>query len=210
MSKFYRESMAYELAQTVSPWASKHVVPAFNGDVEAAVSLSIGLSNSERGDMALAMWKAKIPREAFSTYLSSVWEHDHLYVIEAAQTRRRLAYMLRYAAFPRPAELPNVMRMWRGTSKLSIEEASQGYSWTTDRDVACWFAMRFAERNGSPLVLAADVAKTDIALFTDQRGEREALLLIPPAGIFIDGAKEDWALGFQRFEKSKNLKNGAE
>jgi hypothetical protein len=117
--------------------------------------------------------------------------------------------MFRYAAFPLPEVWPDVVRVWRGTSKLSIAEAIGGYSWTTDRDVACWFAMRFAERNGSPVVLAADVAKTDIALFTDERSEREALLLTPPTGIFIDGEEVDWALGFQRFEKSKNLKGGA-
>ena len=204
-SKFYREFMAFQLAKAVVPWASKHVEPAFNGDVDAAFSLSIALPDADRGAVAVGMWRAKVPREAFRAYFSCVWMHDHRHVIEAAQTRRRLAYLFRYAAFPLPDALPDVVRVWRGTSKLSIAESSKGYSWTTNRDIACWFAMRFADSNGSPLVLAADVPKTDIALFTDDRSESEAVLMMPPKAIFIDGSTEDWAHGYQRFEACKKM-----
>ena len=93
-------------------WFEKHAYPhelkdaraAFDGDVEAAFSLSCALENHKRGAVAVAMWRAKVKREAFREYFSSVWEHDHRHVIDAAQTRRTLGYMFRYAAFPIPAE----------------------------------------------------------------------------------------------------------
>ena len=117
--------------------------------------------------------------------------------------------MFRYAAFPIPAELPDVVKLWRGTSKLTIAEAREGYSWTTDRDTACWFAMRFADTNGAPLVLTAEVAKSDIALFTNAREESEALLIRPPAAVKIDGDVTDWQIGHDRYEAKKNKRQTA-
>ena len=198
-------------------WFEKHAYPhelkdaraAFDGDVEAAFSLSCALENHKRGAVAVAMWRAKVKREAFREYFSSVWEHDHRHVIDAAQTRRTLGYMFRYAAFPIPAELPDVVELWRGTSKLTIAEAREGYSWTTDRDTACWFAMRFADTNGAPLVLTAEVAKSDIALFTNAREESEALLIRPPAAVKIDGDATDWQDGYDRYEAKKNKRQSA-
>ncbi|MEF8701207.1 MAG: hypothetical protein V5B32_13345 [Candidatus Accumulibacter sp. UW26] len=154
--------------------------------------------HERRGFMALAMWEGKVPRDAFRTYLSSVWNHDHRHVIHAAGTRRRLAYMFRYVAFPLPGDLPDVVRVWRGTSHLTLADAQKGYSWTTDRDIACWFAMRFGVYNGSALVLVADVPKNQISLLHDGRSEHEAVLMKPPAEATIDGHAEEWALGYER------------
>lgn len=184
------------------PFEIEGMEAAFDGDTEAALSLAISLNNDVRGLMAVAMWRAKVPREAFRAYFSSVWGHDHRYVTRAAVTRRRLAYMFRYAAFPIPDEVPDVIRVWRGTSKLNLDEAQQGYSWTNDRDIACWFAMRFADINGSPLVLAADVSRADIALFTNDRQESEVLLIKPPRAVWIDGDERDWLTGYERHESS--------
>ena len=63
--------------------------------------------------------------------------------------------------------------------------------------MACWFAMRFADNNGSPLVLAADITKCDIALFTNDRDENEAMLIKPPTAR-IDGNLGDWRACYQR------------
>jgi hypothetical protein len=182
---------------------AKHVRPAFSGDVDAAYALSALLPNRERGWMARTMWRTKVPRPAFRAFFSCVWDHDHREVIAAAETRRRLAFMFRYADFPLPDWMPDTVRAWRGTSALPFAEAAAGYSWTTDRDTACWFAMRFAERNGSPLVLAADIPKSDIVLFHTLRNESEAVTLKPPVAV-IDGTPVDWRTGYDRFEVSKN------
>lgn len=198
MSKRYRDFVAYLVEKQCAKHAAEYVKPAFAGDVEAASRLSCSLENHERGLVAVAMWRAKVPAGAFGAYLSSVWVHDHRWVIEAARNRRTLAYMFRYANFPLPQELPDVVTLWRGTSKLPIAEARAGYSWTNDRDVACWFAMGNAKRDGSPLVLAAEVAKTDIVLFHLERNESEAVLIRPPASVRIDGTPDDWEHGLVR------------
>jgi hypothetical protein len=90
------------VSQYVDPWAVRYVEPAFSGDPEAALCLAAALSNDKRGAVAVAMWEAKIPRPAFRAYLGGAWNHDHAWVIGAAGTRRRLAAMFRYAAFPLP------------------------------------------------------------------------------------------------------------
>ena len=206
---FYKAATLKRLAELCAPHEWEYMEAAFNGDVDAAGSLTFRLSNDKRGAVAVAMWRAKVKREAFREYFSSVWEHDHRHVIDAAQTRRTLGYMFRYAAFPIPAELPDVVKLWRGTSKLTIAEAREGYSWTTDRDTACWFAMRFADTNGAPLVLTAEVAKSDIALFTNAREESEALLIRPPATVKIDGDVTDWQRRYAAYEAQKNTRQSA-
>lgn len=193
-------------------WLERHGYPhefeparaAFDGDVDAALDLACGLEDSKRGVIAVAMWRAKVPVPAYRVLLSATWGHDHRYVIDAAQTRRTLGCMFRYAAFPLPDELPDVVTVWRGTSCLPIKEARAGYSWSTDRDCACWFAMRFADRNGSPLVLTAEVPKRDIALFTSERSESEAVLMRQPAAR-IDGDVSDWTACYQRKQVAMDI-----
>ena len=205
---FYEDFQKYQVLdwfeKNTYPHELKYARPAFDGDIDAASMLSVALENHKRGVVAVAMWRCKVPREAFRKYFSSVWMHDHREVEAAAQTRRTLAYMFRYAAFTLPAELPDVVTVWRGSSALSFDATRARYSWTTDRDLACWFAMRFAEKNGSPLVLAADIAKRDIALFTNERSESEAVLMRTPAAR-IDGDVGDWAACYQRKQEAMNI-----
>ena len=144
------------------PWAVKYVEPAFSGNPDAAFTLACALGNARRGAVAVAMWDTKVPRPAFRVFLESAWEHDHGYVIDAAGTRRRLAAMFRYAAFPLPDWIEEAVRVWRGTSGVSVNRARTGYSWTLNRDMACWFAMRFHGPARKPLVLVAEVPRGEI------------------------------------------------
>ncbi|MEJ5896707.1 hypothetical protein WIT60_07595 [Aquabacterium sp. G14] len=198
----YKARALMQLSEICAPYEWEHVEAAFDGDVEAAISLSVALNNSKRGAVAVAMWRAKVKPDAFREYFASVWEHDHRHVIAAAESRRTLGHMFRYAAFPMPAELPDVVTLWRGSSWLTIAEAKKGYSWTTDRSTACWFAVRFAQAGGRPLVLRADVAKSDIALFTNNRSESEAVLIRPPAAAVVDGNVSDWTAAYLLKEAS--------
>ncbi len=191
----------------ITPQVEREAEAAFiQGDADAAFGLSCSLSNHNRGTVAVMMWRGRVKREAFAAYFASVWSHDHRHVIRAAQTRRRLTSMFRYAAFEPPAGTPDRLTVWRGTSKLSMRQALRGFSWTTDRDVACWFAMRFAERNSSPLVLRADIHRDDVALFDDCRSEREAVLMRPPAA-FVDGDAADWAVAHARQQAAISAHN---
>lgn len=198
MSKFiedhHKELALQRLTEICQPFEIWYARAAFYGDVEAAFGLCAALNNDLRGQVAVAMWRAKVPREAFQMYLGLAWDHDHERVIDAAKTRRNLSHMFRYAAFPPSAELPEIVTLWRGTSRLTFDEAKTGYSWTTDRDTACWFAMRNSHLKNfhSPLVLTSDAPKTDVALFHDERREKEVVLLRLRAGAIVDGDVCDW------------------
>ncbi len=184
------------------PWAMEYVEPAFSGDPDTALELAVALSNDKRGAVAVAMWDAKIPRPAFRMYLEAVWEHDYARLIGAAGTRRRLAAMFRYAAFPLPDFMGETVHIWRGTSGASVSLARTGYSWTLDHDIACWFAMRFANPARQPLVLAADVPRADIVIYTNEREEAEAVLMRPPAAS-VDGTPEDWQRHYEAVQAAR-------
>ena len=149
----------HQSLDTNHSYAACYIDRAMEGDEDAAHRLSVALPNRYRGSVAVALWRAKIPVPSFRTFLGAVWRHDHRYLIEAAGTCRTLRAMFRYARFAIPDHLPPTIRAWRATSFLTRKQAERGYSWTLDRDVACWFAVRFSERNGRPLVLATEVPR---------------------------------------------------
>ena len=176
------------MLNTAESWAVRYIDPVLAGDVDSAFHLVCALGNDKRGVFADALWQYRIPQPAFQKFLEDVWNHDHRYLIDAAKNRRRLRAMFNYAAFSLPAHLPETVTVWRGTSALPFKQAVRGLSWTVDRDCACWFAMRFAGKNGNPLVLKASVPKSNILMFTDSRSEREAVIFdkkpcLDPAGV---------------------------
>jgi len=179
------------LEQYVEPWAVRHVAPALAGDVDAAASLAVAVSNAKRGIVAVMFWQAKVSVPAFATLLISVWDHDHQELIAAAETRRRLRAMFRYAKYQIPEEFSTTVRVWRGTNYLTVKQASKGISWTTDRDVACWFAMRFAGVHARPLVLSTFVPKDSILCYSNDRSESEAVIF-DIGDVTVDGTPEDW------------------
>lgn len=186
----YRNFICYQIEKFVEPWARKFVMPAMAGDVDAALSLSVAMGNEKRGQVVVAFWRAKAPRESFRALLSSVWDHDHNELIAAARTRRLLRALFRYAQFD-TSILPGAVQVWRGTSGCNPWSAANGQAWTTDRDVACWFAMRFAGFRGNPLVLTSTVRREDIYLFTNERNESE-VVLFDVQYPRIDGDVNDW------------------
>lgn len=187
----------YEKAGIIFPHEKEYLRPAFNGDVDAAINLSFDLHNDLIGKVAVWMWRCKVSIEAYRTFLELVWVRNHRFIIAAAKSRRTLSYMFRYAKFPMPAEWPEVLQVWRGTSGINFNEAKVGYSWTIDRNTACWFAMRFGGCKASPLVLVANVAKSNVLLFTEERDESEVVILNSPIAE-IDDAVDDWMECYER------------
>jgi hypothetical protein len=129
--------------------------------------------------------------EAFREVLSGAWECDHGTVIAAARGRRNLRSMFKEARFPLPAELPRTVQIWRGTSGIPEDEARRGASWTLRRPTACWFAMRFADLHGKPLVLTATVRRRALLYFSNGREEQE-VVCFEAEDAAVDGDPEDW------------------
>jgi hypothetical protein len=139
-----------------------------------AMLLMAALPNRDRGEAALGLLKALgAPLEKHVVYsgLLRAWDHDHREVLSAFGDPQAFANALRKVAQPSGRNKP--VRAWRG---VSSPHAAYGISWTTDRDVACWFAMRFRDHRRSPLVFVADIPPALIIAEHDERAEREILV----------------------------------
>lgn len=189
------------LSSILEPRAREYLQPALHGDESAALKLLIRASNSNRGHLAIAFWKAKVARPAYRKLLEAAWNHDHQHVTVAAGNRRRLRAMFQYAQFPLP-DLPEIVRAWRGTSGMTKAQASKGPSWTLDRNVACWFATRFAASYGSPLVLTADIRRSSILHYGNERDEHE-IVVLDELKVSVDGNQIDWRCRFDDWENRK-------
>jgi hypothetical protein len=181
-------------------WGQRHVAGTIAGDPDSALCLFSAMDDATRGKACrLLLWE--IPASAYRTFLAAAWGHSHRHVITAAWDVE-LYELFEYADFP-VDHLPETFRVWRGASALTPEQTSVGNSWTTTRDAACWFAMRFADGNGSPVVLAADIQRWEVSYTSNERQESEILLMDPPENWWIDGDTADWAEGCTRYEGAK-------
>lgn len=95
--------------------------------------------------------------------------------------------MIAAAEFDRP--LRGSQTVYRGTANVTPEQAAQGLSWTTSREIACWFAYRFSET--TPVVLTADVPVSEVIYWSDERSEREVILRSPPP-VRLDDQPHEW------------------
>lgn len=69
-------------------------------------------------------------------------------------------------------ELPETITVYRGCVEGLNEK---GYSYTTEREQAEWFANRFS--NGEPKVIELTVKKKDVFAYTNSRSENEIIII---------------------------------
>ena len=67
-------------------------------------------------------------------------------------------------------ELSEKITVYRGCGEKGTVK---GFSWTTDKDKAFWFATRFS-RSGK--VFKAVIPKSGVIAYTNQRGEKEVIV----------------------------------
>jgi hypothetical protein len=185
-----------------------------------AMKLIIALPNRDRGTAAKALYRRRkiLGEKVAHSGLIEAWQHDHVEVTSAFGGRSEFVQALRTVSAP--SERKRMVRAWRGVSDL---DAAYGLSWTTDRDTACWFAMRHYERHQTPFVFFCNLGPDAIAAEYNGRNERE--LIVDPTSLFgcamldvCDGdtsieacemldhhdvpasAIADWRLGFHRVE----------
>ena len=180
-------------------WGQRYVAGCLTGSTEDAFGLNCAMNDEQRGLACVVLLHA-IPPEAYRAFLAPSWEHSHQQVIAAAP--KGLDDLFSYAAFPLN-HLPERLKIWRGVSGITPDQAVKGYSWTTDRDVAAWFAMRHSDNNGSPVVVAAEVDRENISFYSEARGEQEVVVLREPASWWIDGNAGDWERGYISYEAAK-------
>lgn len=193
------------ISRQIEPRALQYLEPALNGDVEAASNLVFSAGNRTRGVLAVELWRARLNVSAYQIVLAKAWNHDHGHVIAAAKNRRSLRAMFRYAAFCMP-NLPERVRVWRGSAAVTQRQASMGISWTLNRDVACWFALRFDAPK--PIVLTAEISRAQISRFCNERNERE-VVVFDVVNAEVDGHVVDWRDGQERRAEETRVRREA-
>jgi hypothetical protein len=197
--------------------------------VDDAMTLISTLPNSDRGEAAKSLYEYHdVGNRVAYRGLILAWEHDHQELISAFGSQEELADALRSVSPPSKRKKP--VRAWRGVDNV---EGAFGMSWTTNRDIACWFAMRrFAYGpRPTPCVLVCDLDPA--AIVAEHNGRDECELIVDPFeldthAIFLDDGREDpyeiskfddechkqvasaeiegWRLGYNRYEAAKKAK----
>ena len=164
------------------------------GDSDQAFELAILVDPDKCGSMAMKLYKSKVPPLSFAAYLDFAWTKNHITVSRAARSRAELARLFQYAQFDIPAALPEKVTCWRGTAGVSVAQARRGVSWSLSRDVAALFATRFGDSHSGPnrLLLKTTVPKSQILFYSDERQEKEVVLVRPPKIVVVDGDLDDW------------------
>jgi hypothetical protein len=136
---------------------------------EDASSFMFRLPNKDRGFAAKAIVDhvGRVHPDVAYRALIDAWDHDHGEVGKVFETSEALADAFRRVA-PRSARRKPV-RAWRGCSH---PQGWYGFSWTLDRDCACWFALRFGS---TPFVYYCEFEPEWILAEHNGRGEREII-----------------------------------
>jgi hypothetical protein len=183
------------LRAAVPPEAHRHIRPALDMDADAAIALMRATPRNRYGRLARAFYAAKFPSVYFGPLFVFLWKYSHRAVIAEAGNRRTLETWMRHTASV-PADLPDSIRLYRGTAATPFDEARMGVSWTPLRDLACWHAV--SSRRPNPLVLAATVPRSVIIAYFDQVAPDLEYIVFDAPGATIDGNPDDWQEGYAR------------
>jgi len=154
-----------------------HLADALAGDEEAVAQLIRRSPEPSLGWVALAAYFGGTPRSAFQELLRAGWRagwriFQYTFREDFSVQMRRVFKAGRYEH-----TLPDGLRtIYRGVGwgELALSTASRGLSWTTSRDVACWFAYR--ERDPSGYVITSRVDVMNIIYHDDETWESEVVL----------------------------------
>ena len=189
------------LRRELSKQAATCLEGALDGDAGAAMDLVRAVPSRLRGLAVRALLEARVPPDVLRPALRLAWDQDHASVLAAAGTPRRVVELFRHAAFPIPEHLPEQVTVWRGAVGMSKTIAARGVSWTVNRDVACWFACGHApgfRGDGEPVVLRAEVPRSDIVYHSDADDEAEIILSRMPQQVTVDGTAAEWQKAGER------------
>jgi hypothetical protein len=128
------------------------------------------LPNPKRGIAAKRLYEHRhvVGNKVAYRGLMEAWNHDHHWVLSAFGSDVAFTDALCEVAPVGKRRKPIIA--WRGTSRL---DSAYGLSWTTSRDIACWFATR---SGNTPYVFRAELSPEDIVTSYNGRSERELII----------------------------------
>jgi hypothetical protein len=144
-----------------------------------AFNFIVSLPNWDRGIAAKLLYENRhvVGNRVAFRGLMEAWNHDHAWVRSAFGSDIAFAAALREVNPGRKGNAPIIA--WRGVDTIT---AALGVSWTTRRDVACFFAVRSPRK--TPFVLRYEFQPEDVVARFNGRGEHE--LLVDPLRIDFD------------------------
>ena len=162
--------------------------------VDDAFTFIVTLPNTQRGIAAKLLYEHRhvVSNRVAFRGLMEAWNHDHAWVLSAFGSGIAFAAALREV---NPARKSGARLIaWRRVDNIN---AALGLSWTTKRDVACFFAVRSPKK--TPFVFRCELHPDDIVARYNERYEHE--LIVDPLRIDFDrvtlddGSKE----GFETY-----------
>lgn len=129
---------------------------------------------------ALHRYRRRIPARRYWPLVADVWV-DAENIRDLPELWQRLLHdprpgrerMMRSSERSALAALPDVVELWQGHT----DERDDGWSWSTDRSVAVWFAQRFAALEDATAMLThARAARVDVTAYLLRRGENEIVI----------------------------------
>jgi hypothetical protein len=146
----------------------------FSGETEPAAWLVFYTPRLFRGLLVLAAYYLGTPNPGYGRILRDVWSMDSASLLtDAGWDIRRLRAVFRAGRLQAPFD--GTQTIYRGVAGVDFKTACRGLSWTTSRDIACWFALRGSYGEREPIVVTAQVDASDIIYFDDERNESEVL-----------------------------------
>lgn len=190
MADFYAKRNADGVVEEAISTVTSNYHKSMAGDVKAAESLSLFLKDGDRLKLALHLWEqrkaGKLDPRVWGAILKNTWQDGKVgcLLLRAKLTKGVVRRMFKAATldslmgdpFGLTTELevyktlPKRFMVWRGASSYG-RHLDSGYSWTLDRNQACWFAYQNAFiKKGEPILLQATVCREAVlALFAHEQ-----------------------------------------
>jgi hypothetical protein len=99
---------------------------------------------------------------------------------------RKLRYLFNMAnkhrlrAAGQPFPKPGPYLLYRGVAGHGNARRVRGYSWTSSLERARWFATRYESQLMHPAVFRVMVRKNHVLAYSNERGEEEYIVRLPP------------------------------
>lgn len=182
----------------------KLIQRSMEGDIEAVEELYCHANERDRAELMVQMFVYRAPSETLRTMLMRVWDHEHRHLLQAVGIRM-VKEIFRRADFPPPEGVPDTLTVYRGGFGITQRKLAAGLSWTTDRDIACFFAMRHVIHSGAtdPMLLKATIRRDEIRMMEPDHRESE-VVIFGARGSAIDGDPSEWADRCRRYMNEKD------
>lgn len=171
-----------ELWQALPHEARTHLDAMLRGELEGGdvEILFVRVPEQLRGPLLLSLQDLKMPPDLRRKCIRHFWKVDNRIILEAPGfSLERAREMFRMARFTMSPDIPSPVRVWRGTTGRTLQQAREGLCWTLDRDVACWFATLYDDREpGDPIVVTTVIKREQILFFDDDDGLHEGEVVL--------------------------------